>query len=86
MFSNNQLEIKRYIYGKYEISNKHKRNLETLKLPSQRKKSTQRIVNYSINTRLKDSVVIQKIVIITQLQNTFGTSNVSNKLPVDDVS
>ena len=36
--SNNQLEIKRYIYGKYEISSKHKRKLETLKLPSQRKK------------------------------------------------
>ena len=44
------------------------------------------MVNYSINTRFISSIVIQKIVIITHLQNKFGTSNLSNKLPVDDVS
>ena len=43
-------------------------------------KNTQRIVIRDIK------VVIQKIVIFTQLQNKFGTSNLSNKLPVDDVS
>ena len=26
------------------------------------------------------------MMIVTQLQNKFGTSNLSNKLPVDDVS
>ena len=56
-------------------------------MPSQRKKThTQRIVNYSINTRFKSSRVIQKIVILTKLQNKFGTSNLSNKLRVVDVS
>ena len=56
-------------------------------MPSQRKKThTERIVNYSIITRFKSSIVIQKIVILTQLQNKFGTSNLSNKLPVVDVS
>ena len=43
-------------------------------------KHTQRIVIRDLK------VVIQKIVIFTQLQNKFGTSNLSNKLPVDDVS
>ena len=43
-------------------------------------KNTQRIVIRDLK------VVIQKIVIFTQLQNKFGTSNLSNKLPVDDVS
>ena len=71
---------------KFIINIKETRRLP--KLPSQRKKKThtQRIVNYSINTRFKRSIVIQKIVILTQLQNKFGTSNLSNKLPVDDVS
>ena len=56
-------------------------------MPSQRKKThTERIVNYSIITRFKSSIVIQKIVILTQLQNKFGTSNLPNKLPVVDVS
>ena len=44
------------------------------------RKNTQRIVIRDLK------VVIQKIVIFTQLQNKFGTSNLSNKLPVDDVS
>ena len=70
---------------KFIINIKETRRL--LKLPSQRKKThTQKIVNYSINTRFKSSIVIQKIVFITQLQNKFGISNLSNKLPVDDVS
>ena len=43
-------------------------------------KNTQRIVIRDLK------VVIQKIVIFTQLQNKFGTSNLSNKLSVDDVS
>ena len=41
------------------------------------KKQTQRVVNYSINTRFKGSIAIQKIVIITKLQSRFGTSNLS---------
>ena len=70
---------------KFIINIKETRRL--LKLPSQRKKThTQKIVNYSINTRFKGSIVIQQIVILTQLQNKFGTSNLSNKLPVVDVS
>ena len=44
------------------------------------RKNTQRIVIRDLK------VVIQKIVIFTQLQIKFGTSNLSNKLPVDDVS
>ena len=44
------------------------------------RKNTQRIVIRDLK------VVIQKIVVFTQLQNKFGTSNLSNKLPVDDVS
>ena len=44
------------------------------------RKNTQRIVIRDLK------VVIQKIVFFTQLQNKFGTSNLSNKLPVDDVS
>ena len=44
------------------------------------RKNTQRIVIRDLK------VEIQKIVIFTQLQNKFGTSNLSNKLPVDDVS
>ena len=88
MFPNNQLEIKRYIFGKNEISNIKEtwRLLNCLLNEKKKKKDTQRIVNYSINRRFKGSIVIQKIVIITQLQNKFSTSNLSNKLPVDDIS
>lgn len=55
----------------YEISSKHKRNLETLKLPSQGKNTQSRVIR-----DLK--AVIQKIVIFTQMQNKFGTPNLSD--------
>ena len=42
--SNNQLEIKGIFIASKKISSKHKRKLETLKLPSQRKKNLQSIV------------------------------------------